>query len=50
MVGRMPATPFQIDGRRIEAKPSCPTETAQKLADTLAPEPPDEPPAVRSRS
>ena len=50
MVGRMPATPFQIEGRRIEAKPSCPTEMAQKLADTLAPDPPDEPPAVRSRS
>src|SRR4051812_42288060 len=49
-VGRIPATPFQAAGRRIDAKPSCPTERAQKLADTAAPDPPDEPPAVRSRS
>src|SRR6185312_1012885 len=50
IVGRRPVTPFQMEGRRIEAKPSCPIATVQKFADTAAPEPPDEPPAVRSRS
>src|SRR5262245_49049311 len=49
-VGRMPETPFQVEGRRIDANPSWPTATVQKFADTLAPEPPEEPPAVRSRS
>src|SRR3970040_533732 len=48
--GRIPATQFHVDGRRIEANPSWPTATVQKFADTLAPEPPEEPPAVRSRS
>src|SRR5262249_39685698 len=50
MVGRMPTTPFHVAGRRIDAKPSWPTATVQKLADTLAPDPPEDPPAVRSRS
>src|SRR6185312_13528558 len=49
-VGRMPATQFHVDGRRIDAKPSWPTATVQKFADTLAPEPPEEPPAVRAKS
>src|SRR6266404_8208523 len=49
-VGRIPAIEFQVDGRRIDAKPSCPTATVQKFAATLAAEPPDEPPAVRSKS
>jgi len=38
---------FQVDGRRIEAKPSCPTATVVKFADTDAAEPPEEPPTVR---
>src|SRR5215475_4157851 len=49
-VGRIPTIEFQVEGRRIDAKPSCPTPTAQKFAATLAPEPPEEPPAVRSGS
>ena len=39
-----------FDGRRIEANPSCPMQAVAKFADAPAPEPPDEPPAVRSRS
>jgi integrase len=35
--------------RTDRAKPSCPTAAAQKLAETLAPDPPEDPPAVRSR-
>src|ERR1044072_2247817 len=49
-VGRMPATQFHVDGRRIDAKPSWPTATVQKFADTEAAEPPEEPPTVRSTS
>jgi hypothetical protein len=30
IVGRMPATPFHAEGRRIEAKPSWPTAAVQK--------------------
>ena len=48
-VGLMPMMEFQVDGLRIEAKPSCPTPTAQKLAATLAADPPEEPPGVRSK-
>src|SRR6202049_3741929 len=47
-VGRIPTTEFQVDGRRIEAKPSSPTAIVAKFADRPAPDPPDEPPAVRS--
>jgi hypothetical protein len=39
---------FQVDGLRIDANPSCPTATVEKFAETLAAEPPEEPPAVRS--
>jgi hypothetical protein len=49
-VGRMPATDVQAEGRRMEASPSRPTATAPRFADTAAPEPPDEPPGVRSGS
>ena len=35
-------------GRRIDAKPSCPMPTVARLAATLAPVPPDDPPGVRS--
>ena len=49
-VGRMPTTSFQVEGRRIDAKPSSPTVTVEKLAVRHAPEPPDDPPTVRARS
>jgi hypothetical protein len=48
--GRMPTIPFQIEGQRMEEKPSWPMAAAQKLADTAAPQPPEEPPAVRCKS
>src|ERR1041384_2005566 len=48
--GRIPVIPFHVDGRRIEARPSCPTATVVKFADTDAAEPPEEPPTVRSGS
>jgi hypothetical protein len=44
----MPTMEFHVDGRRIDANPSCPTPTVAKFADTLAAEPPEEPPTVRS--
>ena len=46
----MPETPHQIAGLRMEAKPSCPIASVAKFADTLAAEPPEEPPTVRSGS
>src|SRR5580704_8900406 len=49
-VGRRLATPFQPAGRRIDAKVSSPTATVEKFAASAAPEPPDDPPTVRSRS
>src|ERR1700674_5088893 len=49
-VGRIPTTEFQVDGRRMEAKPSSPTATVAKFAESAAPGPPEEPPAVRSRA
>src|SRR6267378_1818053 len=48
-VGLIPTTEFQVDGRRIDAKPSSPTATVAKFAARPAPGPPDDPPAVRSR-
>src|SRR5712691_2698946 len=47
-VGLIPTTPFQVDGRRIEANPSSPTAIVAKFADRPAPDPPDDPPTVRS--
>src|SRR5207237_10797641 len=47
-VGLIPTTEFQVDGRRIDAKPSSPTATVAKFAVRLAPGPPDDPPTVRS--
>src|SRR5207247_495224 len=47
-VGLMPTTEFQVDGRRIDAKPSSPTAIVEKFADSPAPDPPDDPPTVRS--
>jgi hypothetical protein len=49
-VGRRLATAFQAAGRRIEATVSSPIVTVEKFAASAAPEPPDEPPTVRSRS
>jgi hypothetical protein len=49
-VGRRLTTPFQPAGRRIDAKVSSPIATVEKFAASAAPEPPDEPPTVRSRS
>jgi hypothetical protein len=49
-VGRIPTMEFQVEGRRIEAKPSSPTAMVEKFAATLAPGPPEEPPTVRSRA
>src|SRR5437762_11621072 len=49
-VGRIDTTEFQAPGRRIEAKPSSPTAMVEKLTFNAAPDPPDEPPTVRSRS
>src|SRR3989442_9063775 len=47
-VGLIPTTEFQVDGRRIDANPSSPTAIVAKFAERPAPDPPDEPPAVRS--
>src|SRR5215470_19319248 len=49
-VGFMPASADQVEGRRIEARPSSPIPIAAKFAAMLAPVPPDEPPGVRLRS
>src|SRR5438552_16383978 len=49
-VGRIDTTEFQAPGRRMEAKPSSPTATVEKLTFNAAPDPPDEPRTVRSRS
>ena len=49
-VGRMEVTSFQLPGLRIEAKVSSPMATAEKLAAVAAPDPPEDPPTVRSRS
>src|SRR2546425_11994197 len=49
-VGRRAATPFQPPGRRIEASVSSRSATVEKFAASAHPEPPDEPPTVRSRS
>src|SRR5437868_11772009 len=49
-VGLNDATPFHPPGRRMEANVSSPMATVEKLAVVAHPEPPDEPPTVRSRS
>src|SRR5690242_9630042 len=49
-VGRKLTTPFQAPGRRIDATVSSPIATVEKLAAVAQPEPPEEPPTVRSRS
>src|SRR5438132_10965107 len=49
-VGLSAATPFHPPGRRMEANVSSPIATVEKLAVVAHPEPPDEPPTVRSRS
>src|SRR5438132_8903747 len=49
-VGLIPTMPFQVDGLRIDAKPSSPTAIVEKFDETDAPGPPEDPPAVRSRS
>src|ERR1051325_4017761 len=45
---RIPARQVHVDGRRIDASPSCPMPRAARFAETLAADPPDEPPTVRS--
>src|SRR5580692_7817797 len=49
-VGRIDTTEFHAPGRRMEAKPSSPTATVEKLTFNATPDPPEEPPTVRSRS
>src|SRR5215468_10180976 len=49
-VGRRLTTSFQAPGRRIEATVSSPIVTVEKFALSAHPEPPDDPPTVRSRS
>src|SRR2546422_8617757 len=49
-VGRKPTTPFQPPGRRTDANVSSPMVTVEKFAAREAPEPPEEPPAVLSKS
>src|SRR5215831_16283262 len=49
-VGRKLTTSFQAPGRRMDANVSSPIATAEKLAAMAHPEPPDDPPTVRSRS
>src|SRR5262249_10085231 len=49
-VGRRLTTAFQAPGRRIDANVSSPSATVEKFAVTAHPEPPDDPPTVRSRS
>src|SRR5215813_5163890 len=47
-VARIPAIEFQVDGLRMDARPSWPMPAVAKFAETLAAEPPEEPPTVRS--
>ncbi len=49
-VGLKLTTPFHPPGRRMDASVSSPSATVEKFAATDAPEPPDDPPTVRSRS
>src|SRR5580704_10646445 len=49
-VGRKLTSSPQAPGRRIDDEVSSPSATVAKLAARAAPEPPEEPPAVRSRS
>src|SRR6266581_3047148 len=49
-VGRKLTTSFHAPGRRIEANVSSPIATVEKFAVVAHPDPPDEPPTVRSRS
>src|SRR5262249_54692576 len=49
-VGRNATTSFQAPGRRIEANVSSPMVTVEKFAVVAHPEPPEDPPTVRSRS
>src|ERR1041384_6258400 len=49
-VGLIPTIPFALDGHTTEPSVSLPTATAQKLAETAAPEPELEPQGFRSRT
>src|SRR5580704_11310288 len=49
-VGRKLTTAFQVAGRRMDAEVSSPSARVVKFAARAAPEPPDEPPTVRSKS
>ena len=46
----MPTTPQMDEGQVTEPSVSVPTATAQKLAETAAPEPELEPQALRSKA
>ena len=47
-VGLMPTMPFAEDGQTMEPSVSVPTATAQRFAETPAPEPELEPHGLRS--
>jgi hypothetical protein len=47
-VGLMPTIPFAEEGQTMEPSVSLPTVTAQRFAETAAPEPELEPQGVRS--
>jgi hypothetical protein len=49
-VGRSPKTPHSEAGTRIDPLVSVPSAIGTRPAATAAPEPPDEPPAIRERS
>src|SRR5262245_44099999 len=49
-VGRRLTTAFHAPGRRIDATVSSPIATAERFALSAHPDPPDDPPTVRSRS
>src|SRR5215211_4776943 len=49
-VGLIPTIPLVCDGQMIEPSVSVPTAAAQKLAATAAPDPEEEPQAVRSKA
>src|ERR1041384_5457362 len=49
-VGLIPTIPFVWEGQMIEPSVSVPTAAAHRFAATAAPEPEDEPQAVRSRA
>ena len=49
-VGRNETIALNVAGRRIDASVSSPSASVARFAASAPPEPPDEPPTVRSRS